>query len=126
MLLIRLILRTLVGMIGLWLAANVFPGPPGVTIVDNSTLLIAALIMGVVNAVVRPLVFVLTLPITFVTIGLFLFVVNAAMFGLTAWAIEGFRVEGFWPAVFGAVVLGLVNWIGQTVIGPRDEPRRDD
>lgn len=123
MLLIRLILRTLVGMIGLWLAANVFPGAPGVAIADNQTLLIAALIMGVVNAVVRPLVVMLTFPITFITIGLFLLVVNAAMFGLTAYCLEGFEVNGFWPAVFGAIVLGLVNWIGQMVIGPNKEER---
>jgi putative membrane protein len=122
MLLIRLVLRTLVGMIGLWLAATFVPG---VTIEDNATLLVAALIMGVVNAVVRPLVFVMTLPVTFLTLGLFLLVVNAAMFSLTAWFIDGFTVAGFWPAVFGAVVLGLVNWIGQTVIGPRDEARAD-
>jgi len=125
MLLIRLVLRTLVGMIGLWLAANVFPGPPGVAIADNSTLLIAALIMGVVNAIVRPLVVVLTFPITFITLGLFLLVVNAAMFGLTAYFLEGFEVNGFWAAVFGAIVLGLVNWIGQTVIGPREDERRE-
>lgn len=122
MLLIRLVLRTLVGMIGLWLAATFVPGA---TIEDNATLLVAALIMGVVNAVVRPLVFVMTLPVTFLTLGLFLLVVNAAMFSLTAWFIDGFTVAGFWPAVFGAVVLGLVNWIGQTVIGPRDEARAD-
>lgn len=122
MLLIRLILRTLVGMIGLWLAATFVPG---VTIGDNTTLLIAALVLGVVNAVVRPLVVVLTFPITFLTLGLFLLVVNAAMFGLTAYFLEGFSVTGFWAAVFGAIVLGIVNWIGQMVIGPNKEERAD-
>ncbi len=118
MLIVRLILRTLVGMAGLWLADRFING---VNITGNETLLIAALIMGVVNAVVRPVVFVLTLPVTFLTLGLFLLVVNAAMFGLTAWFLEGFSVDGLWPAVLGSIVMGVVNWIGQMVIGPRDE-----
>lgn len=118
MLLIRLILRTLVGMAGLWLADRFING---VNITSNETLLIAALIMGVVNAVVRPVVFWMTLPVTFLTLGLFLLVVNAAMFGLTAWFLHGFSVDDLWPAVLGAVVLGVVNWIGQMVIGPREE-----
>ena len=118
MLIIRLILRTLVGMAGLWLADRFVNG---VNITSNETLLIAALIMGVVNAVVRPVVFWMTLPVTFLTLGLFLFVVNAAMFGLTAWFLEGFSVDGLWPAVLGSIVMGVVNWIGQMVIGPRDE-----
>ncbi|MDP2260618.1 MAG: phage holin family protein [Caulobacter sp.] len=115
---IRLILRTLVGMAGLWLADRFING---VNITSNETLLIAALIMGVVNAVVRPVVFWLTLPVTFLTLGLFLFIVNAAMFGLTAWFLEGFSVDGLWAAVLGSIVMGIVNWIGQMVIGPREE-----
>ena len=118
MLIIRLIPRTLVGMAGLWLADQFVNG---VNITGNETLLIAALIMGVVNAVVRPVVFWMTLPVTFLTLGLFLFVVNAAMFGLTAWVLEGFSVDGLWAAVLGSIVLGVVNWIGQMVIGPREE-----
>lgn len=118
MLIIRLILRTLVGMAGLWLADRFIDG---VNITTNETLPIAALIMGVVNAVVRPVVFWMTLPVTFLTLGLFLFVVNAAMFGLTAWVLEGFSVDGLWAAVLGSIVLGVVNWIGQMVIGPREE-----
>jgi len=120
MLLIRLILRTLVGMAGLWLADRFVNG---VNITGNETLLIAAVIMGVVNAVVRPVVFVLTLPVTFLTLGLFLLVVNAAMFALTAWLLEGFSVDGLWPALLGALVMGVVNWIGHMVIGPHEEKR---
>lgn len=120
MFILRLILRTLVGMIGLWLAAKFVPG---VAIGDNTTLLIAALVMGLINAVIRPIVVVLTIPVTFLTLGLFLFVVNAAMFSLTAYFLEGFTVAGFWPAVFGAIVTGIVNWIGQSVIGPNREDR---
>ncbi|MES2036088.1 MAG: phage holin family protein [Pseudomonadota bacterium] len=118
MLILRLILRTIVGMLGLWLAASFVPG---VDIVDSTTLITAALIMGVINAIIRPIVVLLTLPVTFLTLGLFLVVVNAAMFSLTAYFLEGFTVAGFWPALFGAIVMGIVNWIGQMVIGPRDE-----
>lgn len=120
MLILRLILRTIVGMIGLWLAQQFVPG---VEITDNVTLFTAAIIMGVINAVARPVVFVLTLPVTFLTLGLFLLVVNAAMFSLTAWFLEGFTVSGFWAALFGAIVMGIVNWIGQMVIGPHEEAR---
>ncbi|ATQ45108.1 hypothetical protein CSW64_18715 [Caulobacter mirabilis] len=115
---IRLVLRTLVGMAGLWLADRFVPG---VNIADGTTLLIAALILGVVNAVVRPVVILLTLPATLLTLGLFLLVVNAGMFSLTAYFLEGFSVAGFWPAVFGALVMTVVNWAGQLVIGPREE-----
>jgi putative membrane protein len=118
MLILRLILRTLVRMAGLWLAEKFVPG---VEITDTTTLIVAALIMGVVNAVIRPVVLLLTLPVTFLTLGLFLLVVNAAMFSLTAYVLEGFSVGGFWPALFGAIVMGVVNWVGQMVIGPREE-----
>lgn len=118
MLIIRLILRTIVGMLGLWLASQFVPG---VAITDNTTLLIAALVMGVINAVVRPIVVVLTIPVTFLTLGLFLLIVNAAMFSLTAYFLEGFSVGGFWPALFGAIVTGVINWIGQMVIGPHEK-----
>jgi putative membrane protein len=118
MLLIRLVLRTLVGMLGLWLADKFVNG---VNITGNETLLIAAVVMGLVNALVRPIVFVMTLPVTFLTLGLFLFVVNAAMFGLTAYVLKDFTVDGLWPAVLGSIVLGVVNWIGQAVIGPHEQ-----
>mgnify|MGYP001576187948 CR=1 FL=1 len=118
MLIIRLILRTLVGMAGLWLADRFING---VNITNNETLLIAALIMGVVNAVVRPVVFVLTLPVTFLTLGLFLLVVNAAMFGLVAMLLSGFSVNGLIPGVLAAIVTGVASWIGGMAL--RDDRR---
>lgn len=120
MLLARLILRTLFGMAGLWLAEKIVPG---IDVKDTTSLLIAALLMGVVNAVVRPVLFFLTLPLTLLTLGLFLLVLNAAMLSLTAWLVKGFTVDGFWPAIFGALVVGLVSWVSQMVIGPRPEVR---
>ena len=118
MLLIRLFLRTLVGMAGLWLAQRFVQG---IQFSDTQSLVIAALLLGVVNAVVRPVVFFFTLPITFITFGLFLLVVNAGMIGLTAWLMDGFTVAGIWPALFGAVIVGVVSWLGHMLIGPREE-----
>lgn len=118
MLLVRLVLRTLVGMAGLWLARKFVPG---IHFADTQSLVIAALLLGVVNAIVRPVVFFFTLPLTLVTLGLFLLVVNAGMIGLTAWLMDGFTVGGFWPAIFGALVVGVTSWFGHMLIGPNEE-----
>lgn len=118
MLLVRLILRTLVGMLGLWLAQKFVPG---VSFTDSSTMLVAALVLGVINALVRPVVILLTLPLTLVTLGLFLLVVNAGMFALAAWLLEGFRVDTPQAALLGGLVVSLVSWIGHMIIGPNDD-----
>lgn len=105
------LVRTVVTMMGLWLASAVVPG---VHVEGAGTLFLAALLLGIVNAFVRPLLVVLTFPFTLVTLGLFLLVVNAAMFGLTAALLGGFAVDGFWAALFGSVIVSLtstfVNW----------------
>lgn len=108
------LLRVLIGALSLWVASAIVPG---VDISGAGTLLIAAVLLGVVNALVRPLVVVLTLPITLVTLGLFLLVVNAAMFGLVASFLDGFRVTGFWPALFGAIVVSITSWLASSFIG---------
>lgn len=118
MLLARLLLRTLFGMAGLWLAQEFVPG---VEVADGQALLIAALVLGVVNAIVRPVVFFFTLPLTFVTLGLFLLVVNAGMLALAGWLVPGFDVNGWWPAFWGAIVVGLVSWFGHMLIGPNED-----
>jgi putative membrane protein len=92
---------------------------PGVFIDGPGTLLLAALLMGLVNAFVRPIAIVLTLPVTIVTLGLFLLVINAAMFGLVAWLLDGFTVTGFWAALLGWLIVWLVNWLATAFIGPR-------
>ncbi len=73
-------------------------------------------LLGVVNALVRPVVTVITFPITIVTLGLFLLVVNAAMIGLTAWFLKGFTVDGLASGVLAAIVTGAVSWIGQALL----------
>ncbi len=113
---IGFLIRTLITALGLWLATAIVPG---VDIVDNATLAWAAVLLGVVNAIIRPLLIVLTLPITFVTLGLFLLVVNAGMFGLVAWLLDGFHVSGFFPSFFGAIVVGISAWFASGFIGPK-------
>jgi putative membrane protein len=109
------VLRLLVSALALWVASAIVPG---VEIEGGWTLVFAAFWLGIVNAVVRPLAVIFTLPLTLLTLGLFLFVVNAAMFGLTAALLEGFRVSGFFAAVFGAIVVSIVSWLASSFIGP--------
>jgi putative membrane protein len=107
--------RTLVTAAGLLLATWAIPG---ITISGFGTLLLAALLMGVVNALVRPVVVLLTLPLTLLTLGLFLLVVNAAMFGLVAALLPGFAVSGFFAALFGWLIVSVVSWLASSYIGP--------
>src|SRR5262245_15129011 len=107
--------RLLIAAAGLWLAQALVPG---VEIRGVGTLLVAALLLGVVNAFVRPLLVMLTLPITIVTLGLFLWVINAAMFGLVAKLLDGFTVHGFGSALLGALVVSLTSWIASWYVGP--------
>lgn len=76
-----------------------------------------------VNAFVRPLMVILTLPLTIVTFGLFLLVVNAAMIGLTAMFLGGFVVDGLWAGIGAAIVTGVVSWIAGALFGGVDERR---
>ena len=75
------------------------------------SLVAAAVLLGLVNAIVRPIMVILTLPLTIVTLGLFLLVVNAAMIGLTAWFLGGFVVDGLWAGIGAAIITGLVSWV---------------
>ena len=104
----RFVLRAAIAAFGLWLATRVVPG---ITIQGAGTLAGAALLLGVVNAVVKPVVLVLSLPFLILTLGLFYFVVNAAMFGLVAWLLDGFRIAGFVPALLGSLVVSLIPWL---------------
>ncbi|GGC44131.1 membrane protein [Siccirubricoccus deserti] len=99
--------RLFINAFALWIATELVPG---LEVRGFGTLLLAALVFGVVNAVVRPVAVILSLPLTLVTLGLFLLVVNAAMLGLTALLLPGFRVEGFWSALFGAIAVSIVSW----------------
>lgn len=101
--------------IALWVAAYLVPG---VRIASWSALLIGAAVLGVVNTVVRPVMTILTLPITVLTLGLFYLVVNGAAFGLAAAVVPGFDVGSWLAAILGALVTGLAAWVVGAVLAP--------
>jgi putative membrane protein len=111
-----IVVRTLITMLGLFLADRLVPG---VWINGTFNFLLAALLLGLVNAFVRPLLLILTLPITIITLGLFIFVMNAAMFGLVAAMLDNFQVAGFWSALFGAIVISITSTVASWYIGPK-------
>lgn len=82
---------------------------PGITVASFGSALIAALVLGLLNALVKPVLLVLTLPITIVTLGLFLFVLNALVFWLAGSLIKGFVVQGFWWAMLGALIYSVIS-----------------
>lgn len=110
------ILRGLIAALGLWLATALVEG---IHIDSAPTLIVAGLLLGLVNAVIRPLALILTLPFLILTIGLFLLVVNAAMLGLVAALLPGFHIEDFWSAFWGAVIVSLTAWVASWFIGPK-------
>jgi putative membrane protein len=110
------LIRAVVVGVGLWLASKIVSG---IAFNSTETLIAAALLLGIVNAFVRPIIVLLTLPITLLTLGLFLLVINALMIMLVAWFLPGFLVAGFWSAVFAAIVVSLTSWVMSGWIGPR-------
>jgi putative membrane protein len=102
------LLRVLINTLAIVLAASVIPGIQ----LDGALSAVAAgLLLGVVNAVVRPVLLILTLPITLLSLGLFLLVLNGLCLWLVAAVVTGFHVIGFWSAVLGALVVSVVSWV---------------
>jgi putative membrane protein len=111
------ILRALISAIGLWVATR---WVNGIRIDDPTTLVLAGLLLGVVNAIVRPIAVVLTFPFTIVTLGFFLLVINTAMVALVAWLLPGFHIPGgFWSAFATAIIVWIIGWIASWLIGSR-------
>lgn len=110
------LVRSGIAAIGLWIAAKLLTG---MSFETDGTLLLAALLLGAVNALVRPLVVILTFPITVLTLGAFLLVVNAAMLALVAALLDGFELRSFGAALMGSLIVGFTGWIGSWWIGPR-------
>jgi putative membrane protein len=108
------LLRVAIVALGLWLATYILPG---LSFDGPGTLLAAALLLGIVNAVIRPVAVVLTLPLTLLSLGLFLLVVNAAMLGLVAALLAGFQISGFWTAIGGSLIVSLTGWVASGLIG---------
>lgn len=122
------VLRTLICALGLWLASTLLSG---IAIQGGPSLLLAAALLGVVNATVRPIVVFLTFPITLVTLGIFLWVINGLMLGLVAWLVPSFSIAGLVPALFGAAIVSFTSWAASWCIGPNGRfdllvVRRDD
>lgn len=104
----KLLLRWLISAAALMLIAMYIPG---IKVASFYTALIAALIFGLINALIRPIALLLTLPINFITLGLFTLVINALMFWLASTIVKGFYVTGFWPAFWGALIMWIVAWM---------------
>jgi len=117
----RFILQAVVTALGLWLAAWLVPG---VAFLSTGSLIAAAVLLGLVNAFVRPILVFVTFPLTIITFGLFLLVVNAATIGIVASLLGGFVVNGLWAGVGAAVVTGVCSWVSGAVI-PDERTRRD-
>jgi putative membrane protein len=100
----------------LWLSAYLIPG---VVVSSVQSLLIAALVLGLVNALVRPVLTILTLPITIITLGLFYLVVNGAAFALAASLVPGFELAGFGSAILGALLVSIVSWVLGGILTPK-------
>lgn len=108
------LIRAVIVALGLWLATA---WVSGVSIDTPETLLLAGILLGVVNSVIRPIAIVLTLPMTVLTLGLFLLVINAGMVALVAWILPGMHVNGFGAAFWTAILVSVVSMVGSWFVG---------
>jgi len=104
---IRLLIVWLINALALMAVAYLMPS---IEVSSFGAALVAALVLGLVNAIVRPILVLLTLPVTILTLGLFIFVLNGLLFWMVGSWLQGFEVAGFWPAVFGAIVFSIISW----------------
>jgi len=108
------LIRLLITALGLWVADRLLPG---ITITGTGALIISALLLGIVNAVIRPVILILTLPLTILTLGLFVLIVNGISLAIAAWLVPGFHIAGLWSATFGAIIVGLTSWVASAFVG---------
>src|SRR6058998_2300722 len=106
--------RLVITGLGLWAAETIVPG---VHLDSWGNLVVAALLLGIVNAVIRPIILILTLPLTVLTLGLFILVVNGISLSLVAWVLPGFHIGGLGAAILGAIVVGLTGWFASAFVG---------
>lgn len=90
---------------------------PSISVDSFVSALVAALVLGLVNASLRPILVILTLPVTLLTMGLFLFVVNGLLFWMVGSILAGFHVGGFWSGIFGAIVYSIISWLLTSLVG---------
>ncbi len=106
--------RLVITGLGLWAAETIVPG---IRIDGWGNLVVAALLLGIVNAVIRPIILILTLPLTVLTLGLFILVVNGISVALVAWLMPGFSLSGLGAAILASMVVGLTSWLGSAFVG---------
>ena len=110
------LIRAVIVALGLWVATT---WVSGISIDSPQTLLLAGVLLGLVNAVIRPIAILLTLPMTLLTLGFFLLVINAGRVALVAWMLPGMTVSGFGAAFWSALLVSIVSMIGSWFIGPK-------
>jgi len=98
----------------------------GIHVRDFFSAFLAAAVLGVLNVLLRPVLIILTLPITIFSLGLFMFVINAFLLAMVSGVIPGFEVHGFWTAVFGALIISIINWLLSSFIIQRGRIQRVD
>jgi putative membrane protein len=111
-----LLIRWVISAFALWLTSELVGG---ISVDSPFTLFVAALVLGILNAVIRPVLLILTLPINLVTLGFFTLIINGAMLKLAAGLVSGFRVEGFWAAVGGALLLSVFSFLLNLFVSDR-------
>jgi putative membrane protein len=110
----HLIIRFLINVAAILIIAHIFPKL--IQVEGFGAALIAALVLGIINAIIRPILVLLTFPVTFLTLGLFLLVINALMLWLAATIVPGFKVNGFWGAFLGSILISIVSWFFSSVL----------
>lgn len=103
-----ILLKWLINALALYIASYLIKG---IQVSGAWALLLAAALLGILNAVIRPLLIILTLPINILTLGLFTLIINGLMLWMVAFFIKGFVIQGFWPALLGALLISLISWI---------------
>jgi putative membrane protein len=109
----RILLVWLINAIALIAVAYLLPS---ISVSSFTSALIAALVLGLVNAIIRPVLVLLTLPVTVITLGLFILVINALLFWFVGSILQGFHVQGFWGAFIGSILFSIVSWLLSTLV----------
>jgi putative membrane protein len=115
----RLLIAWLINALALLALPYIFTS---IHVASFTTALIAALVLGLINALIRPVLVLLTLPVTLLTLGLFIFVINGLLFWFVGSFVEGFTVDGFWAGVFGAIVYSIISWALSALLPARKSP----
>ncbi|MBB85469.1 MAG: hypothetical protein CL931_16795 [Deltaproteobacteria bacterium] len=109
-----ILIRLAITAVGLWLATSL---ADGIRVDDTFTLVLAAILLGIVNAIIRPIAILLTIPITVLSLGLFLWPINAGMLWIVGRLLDGFDISSFGAALLGAALVSVTGWIGNAYVG---------